>query len=162
MSSFIECFRKLRQLVDEIADVPEDIRAGRLTFPILAALSSKAHGNAVKRTVRAIWKETLPVFLGGRGDDLASIRFLDHNQEIARLVPTLIGEVDQAGGFAHAFEECEHLHTRAMASLVLAFPYPKTWRMMQLVMLKMAFAERLKRQNWIDTPVPSLSADDFS
>lgn len=48
--------RKLRQLVDELADVEEDIRGGLVTLPILHALVNHINPGEVQREIMCIWQ----------------------------------------------------------------------------------------------------------
>jgi len=47
--------RKLRQIVDELADVEEDLRGGLVTLPVLHALSQKP--DAVRQSIASYWQE---------------------------------------------------------------------------------------------------------
>jgi hypothetical protein len=52
----IQELRKLRQVVDDIADFEEDLRAGLVTTPLLFALQSPEHRERLSDAVRALWR----------------------------------------------------------------------------------------------------------
>jgi hypothetical protein len=51
----IQQLRKLRQIVDDIADFDEDLRAGLVTTPLLFALQNSQHRERLSDAVRSLW-----------------------------------------------------------------------------------------------------------
>jgi hypothetical protein len=51
----VRALRKLRQVVDEIADFEEDVYAGLVTLPVLFALSSSTKRREITRSIQQLW-----------------------------------------------------------------------------------------------------------
>lgn len=52
----IIALRKVRQLNDEIADVCDDLKAGIITYPVLAGLVSNDLGLVIKNNIKNLWE----------------------------------------------------------------------------------------------------------
>jgi hypothetical protein len=89
--SVLRSLRKLRQIVDEIADLDEDIRTGLITLPILYALRQDGARGQVGEAIRVLWRHQRNEPDAPDGDLIAHVRKL----------------VEEAGGFEASHEEAD-------------------------------------------------------
>lgn len=130
--------RKLRQVVDEIADFDEDLRAGLVTTPLLFALAD-SHGSAAAATlsdaVRAAWAAvTEPVGDGDAAAEIAECRALVHD----------------ANGFERAFAFADDLWCEGVSSSTGKLGH-RADGFLLLLDLKRAKMQDLRSAGWRNT-----------
>jgi len=52
---WVTCYEKARQILDDLADIREDIMCGRLTFPVLYALQQDHGSGNLRRIIADLW-----------------------------------------------------------------------------------------------------------
>ncbi|MFZ2411315.1 MAG: hypothetical protein WAW23_07080 [Candidatus Methanoperedens sp.] len=136
---FTEHYGRLRQLVDQINDVEEDITMGNITIPILYALLE--NDNRLEFEIKNLWA-------GIQGDES------DRNISVLSIQVAEIKElVQKLGGFECAYRMADRLYnqTIGLASKCLGRPGIDV-EVMLLIRLTRAYLERLKLNNWADIP----------
>ncbi len=54
-TEWLPTYEKLRQLLDDLADIKEDIEVGRLTFPVLIALQREGENGSLRKIIENHW-----------------------------------------------------------------------------------------------------------
>lgn len=136
---FVKHYGRLRQLVDQISDVEEDIIMGNVTIPIHYALLED--NDKLESEIKNLWAG----IKGEISESDISVLSL-HATEIKKLVQKL-------GGFEQAYKLADRLYSQTMdcASKCIGRPGIGV-EVMLLIRLKRAYLERLKLNNWADIP----------
>jgi hypothetical protein len=161
MDVFLTNFRKLRQIVDEIADVPEDIRVGRLTFPVLIGLTNDKFSHAIISTVRRIWEISGEIVCLSSRNDMSTIATLKEDTRLKSLVSDLGLLLEQSNAWEEAYVFADNLFLEVVESMEKLFPPDNLGSLLEIALLKRAFLERLRKQSWQDIPLEPLSAPVF-
>ncbi|MCL4873544.1 hypothetical protein KJ039_05640 [bacterium] len=156
--NWLRDFRKLRQMIDEIADIEEDIRVGRLTYPVLLGLEKPFVGKEISSIVKNIWNLSRPIIKDNRASDMETILKLNTNEEIKKSVSILYDLLNDAHVWDELYEKTEELCLKLLNNIEYAFLESKNpTGLILILLLKRAFLERLRKQNWRDLPLGSLS-----
>jgi hypothetical protein len=131
--SILRRLRKLRQIVDEIADLDEDIRAGLVTTPVLYALCKDTGSGQVSEAIRSLWRRQRNE-PGAPDDDLiAQIRKL----------------VEELGGLEASHKEADFVWREACQDCVEAFG-DRGSDYLVLLDIKRAKLDYLSKNGWRD------------
>lgn len=150
---FMKDFRRLRQIVDEIADVVEDVRVGRVTLPFLLALLNPKYKKQVDNLIRDIWKTSNEVIDNYSHSKNRLISELSQDPKLKALTDTLYDKLIKSGVFDLTYNIAEQIFTNVVSGLKTHFPRHNMDGLVRIAYLKKAFLERLKRQNWRDVPL---------
>ena len=129
-------FGRLRQLVDQIADVEEDVLIGKLTVPVLHALTKCP---LLQEEIRDLWRES-------QGCSLDTELLQPRLNRIHKLVLENNGFEYSSGLALSCYEEAMALFHNEPLLPDLGIEIRILFR------LKRAFLERLKRNGWRDIP----------
>jgi hypothetical protein len=130
MMAIVRNLRRLRQLVDEIADFADDLRAGLVTAPTLFAATN---GDATKleQTIDSFWTTQRP----------------DRSPASSERLDDIVRLVDQDGGFEAAYTYADEMW-HASVQLCESLPVPKDG-ILALLDLKRAKLEMLRENGWV-------------
>lgn len=147
--------RRLRQLVDEIADYDEDIRAGELTLPYLYLLDNKRYTVKASDLITRLWDRSKTII---NGSEIQSELFdrLKNDSVAKLLVAELHILLQKSKSFERCYLEADQLWREVVTSLSANFNNHNYFDLLLSVTLKRAFLERLKKANWIDKPLEVL------
>lgn len=127
--AFSESFGRIRQLIDEVADVSEDLKMGKVTLPVLFCLARD--DSRYKSAILDLWKK---VRYGG--DSALVIGALNR---IKQMTISL-------GGYERAYALADMWCRDAIGSMASCM------ELRILLRLKRAYLERLKINDWADMP----------
>jgi geranylgeranyl pyrophosphate synthase len=138
MLFLVETFGPWRQLIDEIADVREDIAMGKVSVPVLYALS-KANKPLIEK-IGELWNQTKAYAIVSP-------------QKVGSLSEEIKDLVEQHSGFDQAYQLADLWYNQAMRKLEKCTIHnSRSNEVVLLFRLKRAFLERLKVTNWNDIP----------
>lgn len=131
--------RRLRQLVDELADFAEDVQAGLVTTPLLFALQQTDDADVIKKCISILWD----VEQAGSGQP----------HDTAIYLKQLVEYVAEARGFDQVYELADHTWQEAVdiANKTLGDAAPGY---LALLDLKRAKLEQLKCAGWSNEDSP--------
>jgi hypothetical protein len=137
-SAWVTDYEKARQLLDDVADVREDLGRGRLTFPVLSALTGPGSGS-LRSAIQRAWSQigdNVPAF------DSTAVWF-EVKQEIVRL-----------GGYQKSVELIEQwlANVESGSTLTLGGDLEP---LLAHVDLKRALLRRLEQSDFDDSPPPT-------
>jgi hypothetical protein len=131
--SVLRRLRKLRQIVDEIADLEEDIRTGLVTIPVLYALRADKDRGQIGEAVRSLWRHQKAEPDAPDDDLVAHVRKL----------------VEEARGFEASLEEADSVWRDACKDCAESFGDQGSDYLV-LLDIKRAKLESLSRNAWRD------------
>lgn len=136
--------RSLRQQVDEIADVREDLSSGLLTLPVLLLLKKKPHMN--KYIIKA-WKCSKRIIKQNKSLAI-KINTLKTDQDLYAQVDAIINEIENEGIFKYLYDIC--IENAYSCNSIISNFIGEKHDLNVIVDLKIAFLNRLKEYSWID------------
>lgn len=130
--NFAKEFGRLRQIIDQIADIREDITVGKITFPILFALI-KDKNNILKKQILDFW-------------------CLKESKKRAFELERIIGNIKEFGGYDEAYNLSVQIYNDIQKKFINLPITIGSLELKSLILLKKAYLERIKRNNWKDVP----------
>jgi hypothetical protein len=137
-TGWLRDFERMRQLLDDIADIRDDLVAGRLTYPVLVGLQSDRHAAALSDQIQTVWRASPQ----------------ERQSRMQNLWPTIKRLLSDAD----AYEACMRkirIWERRIAEAINVGSFPGGTTYLHLVLdLKRALADRLTVQGFEDHPEP--------
>lgn len=146
--------RRLRQRVDELADLFEDAATGLISYPVALALESPAYGHAITTAVQRLWSNVKALLSVADRDDAArTSSMVTEDAAVRREFAVLLANIVESGAIRRCYDEAHRLWISITERLaVREMPIRDPLRI--VVDLKRAFLERLMDQDLVDHPPP--------
>lgn len=152
-SALLANMRRLRQRIDEISDLYEDLMTGLLTYPVVLGLMSHTDGRPpLDFYIRAAWNKSLDIVRAYTGNARSTIQHVIGDQDLqesfSEIFETLVevGALDQV--YIEALNLCERIEDEVRATV----PDREQEVYLLVLDLKRAYLERLRLQGWMDLP----------
>ena len=126
--AWIELYEKIRQLLDDIGDIWEDLTVGRLTYPVLIALRSAKEAIVLSRAIRELWQETST---------------LEKKTLDVKHWPKIKSSLKRSGALSNACDLVKAWHTEILSSLNREEFRGEIEPLLIIMQLKSAFLARL-------------------
>lgn len=147
--------RILRQRVDELADLRQDIMTGLVTYPVALALwHSERAGGGLADLVRSVWVECRLVAESYVGNARESIAIGVDSARTQKLYAELGGELVASPAIATCVSEAETKAYRIVQAARRVLPAGEAECIEVIVNLKRAFLDRLVAAEFEDLPPP--------
>ena len=138
-------FEKMRQLLDDLLDIREDIKNGRITYPVLLALANKSFGKKLKQMIMIEWNSSI------------SYKQVLNDENWYRIKNIII----QAGAFDTSLSLAKKWIDEVYNDIKKEAFCGDTTALFILLELKRAFADRIMRKNF-DNYVPAFNVFNSS
>lgn len=145
--------RRVRQRIDELADLHEDTVTGMVTYPV-ALLLAGPRGDEARMIIRAAWRRCRYLIENIRDDALRGTRSVHEDEQLRELSSELIKLAHSAGALERCRAEAEELCARVAGQIHRAFEPSARSVMITVLDLKRALLDRLSRASWAN-PQPA-------
>lgn len=144
--------RRVRQRVDELADVHEDTVTGMVTYPV-AQLLAGPYGDEARKIIRAAWRRCRFLVEGRRDDALQGTRSVREDERLRELSAELITLADGTGVLELCRVEADELCARVAEQIHRTFDSSARAVMTTVLDLKRALLDRLSQARWLSPPL---------
>ncbi|MCX5066422.1 hypothetical protein OOJ91_11095 [Micromonospora lupini] len=150
--------RRLRQRVDELADLFEDTVTGLVSYPIARGLAEPAIEAGLRTLVGRLWARAQTI-IGGRTSDAGLLnRALTGDPELMEVHEVLLETLVSGGIMRECYREADTLWNEIvfdLKSMDERFGEPLT----AIIDLKRALLDRLSANGWHNSPPPHTFQD---
>ncbi|MFG3420584.1 hypothetical protein [Micromonospora sp. NPDC048063] len=158
LAEVLRKMRRLRQRVDELADLFEDTATGLVSYPVARGLADLAVSLDLRMLVGQLWRRARHV-IDGRGRDAAELnRALVGDPELIEVHRAVLETLVSSGIMRECRQEADALWSEIaldLAAMDPRFGEPLT----AVIDLKRALLDRLEINGWQDDPPPHTFLD---
>lgn len=141
--------RRLRQLVDEIADWREDVVSGELTLPFLYLLEDPEMGGEAKQLIQQVWTRAQNIIVQPQSQE-ETIHSLNDDPEILSRTDGIKELLMESGSFDRLYNRADAHWINTVLQMGTVFQGKNYYDLLLGVHLRREFLERLKKQDWED------------
>lgn len=152
LPDLLKDLRRVRQRIDELADLHEDTVTGMVTYPV-ALLLAGPYGDEARKIIRAAWRRCRFLVEGRRDDALQATWTVREDERLRELSAELITLADGTGVLELCRDEADELCARVAEQIHRTFDSPAQAVMTTVLDLKRALLDRLSRARWLCPPV---------
>ena len=147
LPSILADLRRVRQRVDELADLHEDTVTGMVTYPLALLLLTCAAPRARAVILRA-WQRCRELVEHGRDNALTGARAIREDPRLRAASDELLDLLDATGVFETCYRQADTLCADLAERIDAQLDQPAGQRLNAVLDLKRALLDRLAAQHW--------------